>query len=875
MSKLSELLNPIPSSQTTLQSPPRQHHAVTDDVNKYRRSHSRYGSISTPLEALAIVATTRAEAASPPLSITSPIAPTSPFAEHNRSNSNSSSRPSSSHYATPISPTSHYGQEHMPPPRLDHTPLHATQNRSRRLSDIAEGKTRSLPPLVDFSGDQNRSLPPYRDLAGDQQSPSHTLQSYSIFTPSMNTATSTNLRQSPPVPIMASEEVNDAMDVDHSPSLSSAPQKPDPAVEITTEPDVTVKKEQSMATPTVADFPFKEPTPIAPMPVAQGKDSSEQASEPPKQDGNGQSTENQEASLLYSSTSTQLKVPSIPNKKRAAPKSDKKVEKKGIASAIKKPAAKKRKVDQDSSKDGTPFSQRSQTPLSSRASKTPAPASRRKDSSTPAHTSSPAPGSDDDDDDGDDGDSAVFCICRKPDDHTWMIGCDGGCEDWFHGRCVKMDERDGNLIDKYICPNCERKGVGRTTWKPMCRLQSCRNPARATGPKRSKYCSDEHGREYMRKMALVGPGTDKERRKDGDSNKAKKRRKESRTDHDGNDEPMSLPQGDGATEDGPPDEGSHLRGGILRAGELKALTNGTKDITEFRALGQTIFHQGDDSNPEQKNALVDQASSLLNKKVPYNAAEKEQLASIEEKKVVVKRRRVALEDREKFVTMVKARAKTVLEELKAAGMLEKERKDLCGYDSRLTWSDEEFEAWRNGDEGRKALESGILLNNASAATTKTPKKPEGASDGDVKMTNGGDAGADDDDTAVHVHQVGDGVCQKKRCERHKTWFKIQTQDIATEKDECRQEMRSLANDEKDVRERAMVRWLEAGAGEDDDEGGDEKGNGYIGDAKEDTKEGKQNGEGRLPVEQEANGSTKSNGNGAAKEETVEDTVMEG
>ena len=139
------------------------------------------------------------------------------------------------------------------------------------------------------------------------------------------------------------------------------------------------------------------------------------------------------------------------SKKRPAPKTEKKIEKKGIASAIKKPTAKKRKLDADSI-DGTPFSQRSGTPTSSRASKTPVPRNRTQSSATPLH-SSPAPGSkeaEENDDDIDD-DSELFCICRKPDDHTWMIGCDGGCEDWFHGRCVKMNERDGNLIDKYIC----------------------------------------------------------------------------------------------------------------------------------------------------------------------------------------------------------------------------------------------------------------------------------------------------------------------------------------------------------------------------------------------------------------------------------------
>lgn len=45
----------------------------------------------------------------------------------------------------------------------------------------------------------------------------------------------------------------------------------------------------------------------------------------------------------------------------------------------------------------------------------------------------------------------IFCICRRPDNHTWMIGCDGGCDDWFHGKCVNIKQEYEELIDRYIC----------------------------------------------------------------------------------------------------------------------------------------------------------------------------------------------------------------------------------------------------------------------------------------------------------------------------------------------------------------------------------------------------------------------------------------
>lgn len=64
-----------------------------------------------------------------------------------------------------------------------------------------------------------------------------------------------------------------------------------------------------------------------------------------------------------------------------------------------------------------------------------------------------ADGGEDEDEEYEEG-AEVFCICRKPDNHTWMIACDGGCEDWFHGKCVNMKEDDGDLVDKYICTWC-------------------------------------------------------------------------------------------------------------------------------------------------------------------------------------------------------------------------------------------------------------------------------------------------------------------------------------------------------------------------------------------------------------------------------------
>uniref|UniRef100_A0A674GV22 PHD finger protein 8 n=1 Tax=Taeniopygia guttata TaxID=59729 RepID=A0A674GV22_TAEGU len=48
----------------------------------------------------------------------------------------------------------------------------------------------------------------------------------------------------------------------------------------------------------------------------------------------------------------------------------------------------------------------------------------------------------------------VYCLCRLPYDVTrFMIECDG-CQDWFHGSCVGVEEEAAAEIDLYHCPQC-------------------------------------------------------------------------------------------------------------------------------------------------------------------------------------------------------------------------------------------------------------------------------------------------------------------------------------------------------------------------------------------------------------------------------------
>jgi COMPASS component SPP1 len=114
------------------------------------------------------------------------------------------------------------------------------------------------------------------------------------------------------------------------------------------------------------------------------------------------------------------------------------------------------------------------------------------------------------DDGSDESDAGPYCICRKGDDHTFMIACEV-CEDWFHLKCVNIPEDWArNLLTKFYCPNCQTD-VLRPTFRLHCRLDGCYLPARliAKGsPDNSNYCSDEHLKIFWKSIIDKVPDTD-------------------------------------------------------------------------------------------------------------------------------------------------------------------------------------------------------------------------------------------------------------------------------------------------------------------------------------------------------------------------------
>lgn len=326
------------------------------------------------------------------------------------------------------------------------------------------------------------------------------------------------------------------------------------------------------------------------------------------------------------------------------------------------------------------------------------------------------------------------------------------------------------LIASFLGPTCTEAGVGQTLWKRMCRLETCREPARASGPKPSKYCSDEHGIEFMRQLALKSePEATQPPLPTFPVTTRRKSRKDNYTDHTSNSADPPIYEDD-------PNDDAHLRGGVLRPAELKTLASTAKSVAEFRSLGDGVLSPPDTASPEEPT---------------YTPEEAAQLASITTRTDALKQRKQLLDDRDTFLSLIKARAKAALDDLKKKG---EKTAGVCGFDARLAFTDEEFAAWRASVEGLETFRTGQL-----AASTTAAAEVDAGAEGEPVTTNG---------FREEEQKVEEGVCVKRRCKRHEAWQKLMMQEVAFEKDLVRQEMRRLIAEEKGIKERAAVRSLE-------------------------------------------------------------------
>lgn len=56
---------------------------------------------------------------------------------------------------------------------------------------------------------------------------------------------------------------------------------------------------------------------------------------------------------------------------------------------------------------------------------------------------------------------------------------DGRCDNWFHPQCVGIDDTQVDMLDVFICSNCESTTSRRTSYRRVCKA-GCGKVARST-----------------------------------------------------------------------------------------------------------------------------------------------------------------------------------------------------------------------------------------------------------------------------------------------------------------------------------------------------------------------------------------------------------
>jgi len=124
-------------------------------------------------------------------------------------------------------------------------------------------------------------------------------------------------------------------------------------------------------------------------------------------------------------------------------------------------------------------------------------------------------------------DSSLYCVCRGRDDGSFMICCES-CENWFHGVCVGIREKDGPNVDAYYCQKCDAAGKGKTAWKIITKKRSLSVAIDDDGlylPKKLKRTPEEEA-VYLKEKAEKQRKLEEEMRKRREESLAKRQREE-------------------------------------------------------------------------------------------------------------------------------------------------------------------------------------------------------------------------------------------------------------------------------------------------------------------------------------------------------------
>ncbi|KAH8924925.1 hypothetical protein BT69DRAFT_26991 [Atractiella rhizophila] len=320
----------------------------------------------------------------------------------------------------------------------------------------------------------------------------------------------------------------------------------------------------------------------------------------------------------------------------------------------------------------------------------------------------------------------------KYDETRLMIQCDR-CDGWFHLDCCNVDEDTVELIDLFVCPECSNEEF-HTTFRQKCLRNGCPKPREHL----SKYCSDYCGTEVAA-LRLLESGI----------------------------EPMRLwevVKGARGTNSSVKREDQVMKEmGNEASRERQEETEEEADIQRLAAL------RGRMTELQAKRSGIQKHVELVNARLQFlQVAIKRWDSLLRTTLEAIKAAGGVLPDIEEEIELVGKKGK----KSKKSGKTKKAQghaKDEapCGFDVRLVWSDKEFEAWIESEEGKQALawREGITEEGREGGEGYTCLLP------------------------------------KKKCTRHDGWKEIREADFEVERSILMRNLERLSNQERLARSR--------------------------------------------------------------------------
>ncbi|KAF9961355.1 hypothetical protein BGZ72_004064 [Mortierella alpina] len=389
-------------------------------------------------------------------------------------------------------------------------------------------------------------------------------------------------------------------------------------------------------------------------------------------------------------------------------------------------------------------------------------------------------------------DGALYCICRTPyDPSRFMIACDQ-CDDWFHGDCVGVAEKEIDLVDQYYCKRCEEKGQHGPR-KNKCGREECQKSA----GRKSKYCSKECGlllathriRESQEKV-FGSPHQQESALKDSDA-----------------------PSGQ--------QQQQHLqrrrRLTLADLDDRQRLLTLREKMAHVRMVCAVLVER-----EKQLEICVDRhARQDLGKFVSKGSSSQSPPSSLVLEKENVRSATAAEEDDDENALRSSAGSKSKSKSKGHKASKDKDKEMLCGFDYSLVWDDAEDMCRAE----RAALTSLTATPNGSRASSVAPlslgaavvipSKPDVVDPASSKLPSQGGVLDSLESLAISPLQqaIGVQVCTARRqCDRHTGWQRLKAAELDLEKTLQNKLLRSLKVEAKLVKSRMKRRRNDLSAG---------------------------------------------------------------